>query len=115
MQKKLCMPDTQLHFPKADTAAYIKSWQSGVRCAVMQGGQGDIKHWAFNDPPKRTGKFKNEPPPPAEYRKLTTRIVSDLVATGTCGLTPVTSSVKHHVAVLQSLAQTLGVGVCPIT
>ena len=75
MQKKLCMPDSQLHFPKADTSAYIKSWQSGVRCAVMQGGQGDIKHWAFNDPPKRAGKWKNEPPPPAEYRKLTTRVV----------------------------------------
>lgn len=75
MQKKLCMPDSQLHFPKADTAAYIKSWQSGVRCAVMQGGQGDIKHWAFNDPPKRAGKYKNEPPSPADYRKLTTRIV----------------------------------------
>jgi glucosamine-6-phosphate deaminase len=53
----------------------VKSWQSGVRCVVMQGGQGDIKHWAFNDPLKRTGKWKNEPPPPAEYRKLGTRIV----------------------------------------
>jgi glucosamine-6-phosphate deaminase len=41
----------------------------------MQGGQGDIKHWAFNDPPKREGTFKNEPPSPAEYRKLTTRVV----------------------------------------
>ena len=75
MQKKLCMPDTQLHFPKADTANYIKSWQSGVRCIVMQGGQGDVKHWAFNDPPKRAGKYKNAPPAPAEYRKLATRVV----------------------------------------
>jgi glucosamine-6-phosphate deaminase len=41
----------------------------------MQGGQGDIKHWAFNDPLRRTGKWKNEPPPAAEYRKLATRIV----------------------------------------
>jgi glucosamine-6-phosphate deaminase len=41
----------------------------------MQGGQGDIKHWAFNDPLKRAGKWKNEPPPAAEYRKLGTRIV----------------------------------------
>jgi glucosamine-6-phosphate deaminase len=75
IQKKLVMPDTQLHFPKADTAPYIKSWSSGVRCIVMQGGQGDIKHWAFNDPLRRTGKWKNEPPPAAEYRKLATRIV----------------------------------------
>ena len=36
----------------------------------MQGGQGEVKHWAFNDPPKREGKYKNAPPTPAEYRKL---------------------------------------------
>jgi glucosamine-6-phosphate deaminase len=41
----------------------------------MQGGQGDIKHWAFNDPPKREGKYVDDPPPPEEYRKLTTRVV----------------------------------------
>ena len=74
IRKELVMPDRNLHFPKADSAAYQKSWD-GVRCAVMQGGQGDIKHWAFNDPPKREGKWKNSPPPPAEYRKLTTRVV----------------------------------------
>ena len=74
IDKKLVMPDSNLHFPKANTAAYSKSYE-GVRCAVMQGGQGDIKHWAFNDPPKREGKWKNNPPPPAEYRKLATRVV----------------------------------------
>jgi glucosamine-6-phosphate deaminase len=68
------MPDENLHFPKADTRAYRKSWD-GVRCAVMQGGQGDIKHWAFNDPPKRDGKYADDPPPPEEYRKLATRVV----------------------------------------
>jgi glucosamine-6-phosphate deaminase len=41
----------------------------------MQGGQGDVKHWAFNDPLPRRGKYKNAPPSPAEYRKLTTRVV----------------------------------------
>jgi glucosamine-6-phosphate deaminase len=74
IDKKLVMPDANLHFPKANTAAYRKSWE-GVRCAVMQGGQGDIKHWAFNDPPKREGKWKNSPPSPEEYRKLATRVV----------------------------------------
>ena len=74
IKKELVMPDENLHFPKCDTTAYRKSWE-GVRCAVMQGGQGDIKHWAFNDPPKREGKYKDDPPPPAEYRKLTTRVV----------------------------------------
>ncbi len=74
IRRELRMPDANLHFPKADTGAYRKSWD-GVRCAVMQGGQGDVKHWAFNDPLPRKGKFKNAPPSPAEYRKLPTRVV----------------------------------------
>lgn len=73
--KKLRMPDSNLHFPKADTAAYSKSYDAGVRCAVMQGGQGDVKHWAFNDPLPRKGKYKSAPPTPEEYRKLGTRVV----------------------------------------
>jgi glucosamine-6-phosphate deaminase len=74
IHKRLAMPEANLHFPKADTGAYRKSWD-GVRCAVMQGGQGDVKHWAFNDPVRRAGKFKNQPPTPAEYRRLATRVV----------------------------------------
>jgi len=74
IRPELVMPPENLHFPKADTKAYRQSWE-GVRCAVMQGGQGDIKHWAFNDPPKREGKYKDQPPAPAEYGQLTTRVV----------------------------------------
>lgn len=74
IRKGLRMPDENLHFPKADTAEYRRSWQ-GVRCAVMQGGQGDVKHWAFNDPVRRKGKYKDQPPTSAEYRKLATRVV----------------------------------------
>ena len=74
--RRLRMPEANLHFPKGDTTAYRASWDSGVRCAVMQGGQGDIKHWAFNDPLPRKGRWKNEPPPAAEYRKLATRVVN---------------------------------------
>ena len=74
IHKRLAMPEANLHFPKADTGAYRKSWD-GVRCAVMQGGQGDVKHWAFNDPVRRAGKLKNQPPTPAEYRRLATRVV----------------------------------------
>jgi len=70
----LKMPRSNIHFPKADTAQYIKIWE-GVRCAVMQGGQGDIKHWAFNDPVKREGKYRDRPPAPDEYRRFTTRVV----------------------------------------
>lgn len=74
IDKNLRMPESNLHFPRADVAEYIRSWQ-GVRCAVMQGGQGDIKHWAFNDPLKREGRYKESPPSPQDYRKLSTRVV----------------------------------------
>jgi glucosamine-6-phosphate deaminase len=74
IRAELAMPEENLHFPKADTRAYRRSWD-GARCAVMQGGQGDIKHWAFNDPPQRAGKHRQQPPTPAEYRKLATRVV----------------------------------------
>jgi glucosamine-6-phosphate deaminase len=70
----LRMPDANLHFPKADVAKYIASWQD-VRCAVMQGGQGEVKHWAFNDPPRREGPWAHDPPPAHEYLKLSTRVV----------------------------------------
>ena len=72
---KYRMPDSNLHFPKADIKKYVSSWENGVRCAVMQGGQGDTKHWAFNDPLKREGKYKDVPPTPEEFRKFSTRIV----------------------------------------
>jgi len=74
IEPQLRMPESNLHFPKADTTAYIKSWE-GVRCAVIQGGQGDIKHWAFNDPVRREGQYQDRPPTPEEYRQLTTRVV----------------------------------------
>ena len=75
IQRQWVMPDSQLHFPKADTRMYRKSWDSGVRCAVMQGGQGDVKHWAFNDPLRREGAHRNAPPSAEVFRKLTTRVV----------------------------------------
>jgi len=74
IRPELAMPEENLHFPRADTSVYRKSWE-GVRCAVMQGGQGDVKHWAFNDPPKREDKYQHHPPKPAEYCKLATRVV----------------------------------------
>lgn len=74
IKPELKMPEENLHFPKGDTSAYIRSWD-GVRCTVMQGGQGDIKHWAFNDPLRREGPFQDEPTSPEEYRKLGTRVV----------------------------------------
>jgi glucosamine-6-phosphate deaminase len=70
----LRMPAENIHFPAADPTAYIASW-ARARCVVMQGGQGEVKHWAFNDPPRREGRYVDAPPPPEEYRKLTTRVV----------------------------------------
>ena len=70
----LRMPKENLHFPRADPREYIESWRH-ARCVVMQGGQGEVKHWAFNDPPKREAEYRDEPPRPAEYRRLTTRVV----------------------------------------
>jgi glucosamine-6-phosphate deaminase len=75
IDRKLRMPETNLHFPKADLSKYLQSWKSGIRCAVMQGGQGDTKHWAFNDPFRREGKYKDAPPTPEEFRKLSARVV----------------------------------------
>ena len=75
MNEKLRLPDPHLHFPKADTSAYRQTWDAGIRCAVMQGGQGDVKHWAFNDPLPRKGAHAAMPPSPEEYRKLATRVV----------------------------------------
>ena len=74
ISEDLQMPESNMHFPAADTKEYVNSWE-GVRCAVMQGGQGDIKHWAFNDPPRREGEYKESPPSPEQYRKLSTRVV----------------------------------------
>jgi glucosamine-6-phosphate deaminase len=71
---KLKIPESNLHFPAAEVSHYRASWK-GVRCAVMQGGQGDIKHWAFNDPPRRQGAHADAPPTPEEYRRLGTRVV----------------------------------------
>ena len=74
IRKDLRMPLENIHFPKADASEYIQSWE-GRRCVTMQGGQGEVKHWAFNDPPKRSGAYTDVPPPPEVYRKLTTRVV----------------------------------------
>jgi glucosamine-6-phosphate deaminase len=74
IHKKLAMPKRNLHFPKAKPGGYEQAWEN-VRCAVMQGGQGEVKHWAFNDPVRREGSFSDAPPPAKEFRQLGTRVV----------------------------------------
>jgi glucosamine-6-phosphate deaminase len=73
IDKAFRMPAENLHFP-LDPGAYSRSYDK-IRCVLMQGGQGEIKHWAFNDPLPREGAYKNRPPTPAEYRALKTRRV----------------------------------------
>ncbi|HVK58486.1 MAG TPA: glucosamine-6-phosphate isomerase [Candidatus Kapabacteria bacterium] len=70
----LKVPEAHLHFPRGDFQEYRNAWED-VRCVLMQGGQGEIKHWAFNDPLKREGVYKDAPPSPEEYRRLKTRVV----------------------------------------
>ncbi len=74
IKPELAMPKENIHFPAADPTEYIRSWDM-ARCLIMQGGQGEVKHWAFNDPPKRAGAYQDIPPSPEEYRKLGTRVV----------------------------------------
>ncbi len=74
IRPELAIPKENLHFPAVDTSEYIESWNQ-ARCVCMQGGQGEVKHWAFNDPPKREGEYKDAPPQPEVYRKLGTRVV----------------------------------------
>jgi glucosamine-6-phosphate deaminase len=71
----LVMPDDNLHFPRADNLEEYSAAFDAVRCVVMQGGQGEVKHWAFNDPPKREGAYVDGPPPPEEYLKQGARVV----------------------------------------
>jgi glucosamine-6-phosphate deaminase len=75
IDKRLRMPESNLHFLRADNLeAYTASYDQ-ARCLVMQGGQGEVKHWAFNDPPQRSGAYREAPPSPAEYRALRARVV----------------------------------------
>ena len=48
------MPEKNLHFLRADNLAEYSASYDMAKCLVMQGGQGEVKHWAFNDPFRRT-------------------------------------------------------------
>ena len=74
IRPELRMPKENMHFPTENVQEYIDSYKQ-AKCLIMQGGQGETKHWAFNDPVKREGKYKDNPPTPEEYRQLGTRHV----------------------------------------
>ncbi len=75
IEPALAMPELNLHFPKADDLADYTASYDQAHCVLMQGGQGEVKHWAFNDPPKREGDYADHPPSPQEYLKLAARVV----------------------------------------
>lgn len=70
---RLRMPDKNIHFPTVKGLAEYSASFDEITPLLMQGGQGEVKHWAFNDPLRREGK--DQPPSPAHYRKLGARIV----------------------------------------
>ena len=72
IRPELRMPIENIHFP-TDLDAFSQSFDQ-FRCLVMQGGQGEVKHWAFNDPPRRAGAYADAPPSPEAYRQLATRV-----------------------------------------
>lgn len=75
IRPELRMPEENIHFLRADNIEDFSASFDQARCLIMQGGQGEVKHWAFNDPLKREGKYQDAPPSPEEYRKLGARIV----------------------------------------
>jgi len=75
IDKDLRMPDEHLHFPTSENIDEFSSSFDEITCMCMQGGQGETKHWAFNDPLERKGPYKDQPPTPEEYRELKTRVV----------------------------------------
>ncbi|MCE5255392.1 MAG: hypothetical protein LLF89_00930 [Spirochaetaceae bacterium] len=76
IDKRLRMPEKNLHFLRADNLAEYTASYDKAKCLVMQGGQGDVKHWAFNDPLPRRGAYKDTPPSPEEFRQLRARVVN---------------------------------------
>jgi len=74
IKPELQMPEANIHFPAADVAEYVESWNH-AKCLVMQGGQGEVKHWAFNDPPRREPPYEDTPPPAEVYCAQGTRVV----------------------------------------
>jgi len=75
IDRRLRMPEENLHFLRADNLAEYTASYDKARCLVMQGGQGEVKHWAFNDPFRRAGAYRDAPPSPEEARRLGARVV----------------------------------------
>jgi glucosamine-6-phosphate deaminase len=75
IDRNLRMSDDHLHFLRADNLQEYTASYDRATCLIMQGGQGEVKHWAFNDPVRREGRYADAPPAPMEYRRLSARVV----------------------------------------
>jgi len=75
IRPELAIRGANLHFPRHDNLSAYSASYDQVRCVIMQGGQGETKHWAFNDPVKRAGAYQDTPPSPEAYLKLGARQV----------------------------------------
>ena len=75
INSRLRMPDAHLHFINDENITSYSESFNQINRLVMQGGQGDVKHWAFNDPVPRTDKYSDHPPSFDEYTQLSSRIV----------------------------------------
>lgn len=75
IRKDLRMAEENLHYVNPENIDEFSQSFDEIHCLIMQGGQGRAKHWAYNDPVKRVGKYKDNPPSPEEYKKFGTRIV----------------------------------------
>jgi len=104
IRPELRMPDDHLHFPTGDLAAYSRTYDQ-VRCLVMQGGQGEVKHWACHDPPRRAPPWTDQPPPPAPDRRLSARVTDQHPMTV---IQNARTSGGGHVAMVPTRAATVG-------
>jgi len=75
IDKHLRMPEENIHFLNHENLDEYTASYDKYRCMVMQGGQGEVKHWAFNDPPKREGDYRDNPPSSEEFRSQSARVV----------------------------------------
>lgn len=76
IKPELKMPEENIHFPKVEQLQEYKSSFEEYQCVTIQGGQGDVKHWAFNGPFKREGSYCDGPPISEKFRTIFTRIVN---------------------------------------
>ena len=74
IRRELRMPDSQLHFPHGQAGRVHAQLRPGaLRGDAGRAGRGEALGVQRSAAPR--GRYKDAPPPPAEYRKLATRVV----------------------------------------